>query len=827
MALAESLFLDDAMNLMKALGHALQTGTASSYEQVGSIPSKSVSGNPFKRWLLRLRGKEQQQEAIYSVRSVRKNLIQNYGEPVGNQVMVQGDQRPLTVRKIVKLHGKAIRQLGKIEARNRLNSKEWGNMANPESMAAKLFTCAYACSSTMLPDYEKNRLSQHIEQSFYHHGDHKLSREEAQALILDVFRNHTPGFAEMTPETGRVLQQELQQVSGNTQLYPDSFSQWQDQQPFSVMTRNQFHNFRVYSSQSARLQWQSPFDALDKQGWAEQIAATESHIDKLQATARHLLQNQEIPELLQQALVQDLHGQVVKAKSHVQYLQTLQACDFRSPDNMFSARRHNLTTALQVAEAALADKDFPEKKRTEMAVLRAQLVQEIHDLQNDPKEQIVFMQQAIRAHANELRDRLVQAGLSSRRMDQRWQTVSLNISNTKEWRTIEKTLPVRTDNGVLLYQGKITPAAQMRLNVPGQPEGERDPFAVSYHGTGCSSATRTEAKHAVNLAETRLTTDDGRVLYDGLRSGTLTPPTGTPNIDNITETRAKELLQAAVVKKLKQLPADQQQRILSGAETITFDMVSCSMLSPDRVRHITGFHDDEYNMQALQVQTLARLCSEPLPLSLMDSTGQPHNVTANIRLTTVNVPVNKLGFDPLLATGGRIWQTSDSENNKGFQALFGNIHPDAAMGGMVGEWLTGPGADSADRDKVIGLVQQIRTMYARNEHHSEGMDAYKLAERVQLLAFMIGAVPHMNCKSGKDRTGEADARTRQLASEVDRLGYVPAYNAALTRDHREAVQTFAMGAGNLEVQMQNINVPGYKTATGKDEMGNTLFGLLH
>lgn len=816
------------MNSSKALQHALRTGTAGTYEQQGATTSEPASGNLFKRWFVGLwKGKQHQRETFYTAPSVRENLVQDYGESVGNQVMVQGDQRLLTARKIVKLHDKAIRQLGQIEASNRHNCKEWGNMATPDSLAAKLFTCSHRFPSTMLPDYEKNRLSQHIEQIFFQNDDQKLSKEDAQNLILDVFANHVPGFAVMTPETTRVLQHQLPQEHHGTQLYPDTFSQWQDQQQFNVMTRNQLHNFRTYSSQSARLQWQSPFDVLNKQGWAEQITAAQAHIDKLQATAQQLLENKEIPQLLQQALVLDLHGQVVKAKSHVQYLKNLQACDFRSPENMFAARKYNLTTALKVTNKTLADESFPQKKRPKVEALRNELTDEIGNLESDPEETIVFMKQTIQAHTDELHARLTKAGISSKRVNKNWRKELLGVSNSQEWRPIEKTLPVRTNDGVVLYQGKITPAGQMRLNVPGQSEGEHDPFTVSYGGTGRSSRTRTEPEHAVNLAETRLTTDDGRVLYDGLRSGTLAPPAGTPDSETIAETRAKELLQAAVVKKLQQLPADQQQRILSGKEPIDFDIVSCSMLSPDIGRHVTRIHDDEYQMQALQTQTLTRLCNDLLSLTLMDSVGKLHEITANIRVATFNIPVNVLGFNRLLAKGGRIWQTSDSENDKGFQALFGNIHPDAELGGSVGEWLTGPGADSPDRDKVMELAQQIRIMYARSHHHSEGMDAYKLVERVQLLAFMTGAVPHMNCKSGKDRTGEADVRTRQLASEVDQLGYVPAYNAPWTRDRREAVQTFAMGAGSLEVQMQNVNVPGYKTTTGKDELGSTLSKLIH
>ena len=379
------------MNSSKALQHALRTGTAGTYQQQGAITSEPASGNLFKRWFVGLwKGKQHQREAFYTAPSVRENLVQDYGESVGNQVMVQGDQRLLTARKIVKLHDKAIRQLSQIEASNRHNCKEWGNMANPDSLAAKLFTCSHRFPSSMLPDYEKNRLSQHIEQIFFQNDDQKLSKEDAQNLILDVFANHVPGFAVMTPETTRVLQHQLPQGHHGTQLYPDTFSQWQDRQQFNVTTRNQLHNFRTYSSQSARLQWQSPFDALNKQGWAEQITAAEAHIDKLQATAQHLLENKEIPQLLQQALVLDLHGQVVKAKSHVQYLKNLQACDFRSPENMFAARRYNLTTALKVANKTLADENFPQKKRPKMEALRDELTGEIHNLESDPEETIAY-----------------------------------------------------------------------------------------------------------------------------------------------------------------------------------------------------------------------------------------------------------------------------------------------------------------------------------------------------------------------------------------------------------------------------------------------------
>lgn len=58
-------------------------------------------------------------------------------------------------------------------------------------------------------------------------------------------------------------------------------------------------------------------------------------------------------------------------------------------------------------------------------------------------------------------------------------------------------------------------------------------------------------------------------------------------------------------------------------------------------------------------------------------------------------------------------------------------------------------------------------MFNSKMHHPEGTDAYKFISRLLMLADFIEAVPHFNCKSGKDRTGEADASVKALACEIE------------------------------------------------------------
>ncbi len=78
--------------------------------------------------------------------------------------------------------------------------------------------------------------------------------------------------------------------------------------------------------------------------------------------------------------------------------------------------------------------------------------------------------------------------------------------------------------------------------------------------------------------------------------------------------------------------------------------------------------------------------------------------------------------------------------------------------GWVGEWL----AQYPDNYEVVNtLAHQIKDIWKNNQHHKDGGEPYKLAQRLAMLAHEIDAVPARNCKSGKDRTGMMDSEIKR------------------------------------------------------------------
>ncbi|CAM3756931.1 inositol phosphate phosphatase SopB [Parendozoicomonas haliclonae] len=819
---------------MKALSKALESGQARGYERLNAAESDSLSsksqagkpaGNLFQRWLVKFFKREDQSQPTYSRASVTAMLQQDYGLSVGSRVMAGSTNRPLTARKIVQLHSKAAKIKHQLEHKNEKHAGQWGDVNNPKSMAGKLFKEHSGVSCKALPDFERERLNQHIQQVFYQQNDHAISRQEARHLILAALEQHSYGFTEAASNTANALG-----MSGD--LSSPAFDKWLSSQSLSLQSRALLRNFQANSVQSARLQWQSPLEQIERE-WSRQIEEVEKHRSSLKQSLR-VLENGGAPELnenIRQAMAFDILHQLKQADGQTRFIEALSKTDFRSPESFQKARIHNLQTAIRVIDTALDSDTVSSKRRPHFYRLKKSLEQELKLTHQQPRNKPMLMKKAIREDARVLRKSLVEAGMNEKKMAKAWKKVSAELGNAREWKTIEKTIPIRSEEKLIDYRSVQVPAAQMRMHIKGQPQGARDPFPVTYAGQGRSSADPKEPVHAINLFNSRLE-EKGSVLYSGLRTGTLVPygfGESTENQDqvrrDIAENRARELLEAAFVEKFSQLSETRQKSILAG-EPLPFDFVTSSLLSPDQVRHLSGIHDDELVFQRLQDETLQRLCREPLQMEIIDSNGNPRTVTADIRLASFNIPINRIGLKPLYSIPAQTWSEADRENDIALEVLIGNAHIDSTVGGMVGDWLRGPGRDSKDREKVLQLTQQIRRMYTGKQHHTEGKDAYKLVERVQLLAWMIGAVPHFSCKSGKDRTGEADARIKELAIEIDNLGYVPEFDAPLTQEHKERVQTAMFAGGNLEVQWYNINVPSFKTATGKADQG-ALYKVIH
>ena len=263
-------------------------------------------------------------------------------------------------------------------------------------------------------------------------------------------------------------------------------------------------------------------------------------------------------------------------------------------------------------------------------------------------------------------------------------------------------------------------------------------------------------------------------------------------------------------------------------QPIPLRILSVSLLSPDKARHVTGYHDDELKMQEEQVAALKeveRQLRAGQPLVMTDEKGNRHDLKVNLQVINTSYGVNKVSLSGWQKIN-RAWTAADKVNNEGLVALIGSATPYDVIGGWAGEFLA---SDASEKEKRIvqSLVEQIRDLQASGDYRKEGEDAYKMVERLQLLAFKLGVKGHFNCTNGKDRSGETDASIKRFAAEVDALGYVPDPRKPLTHEDQYLTQAFTFNTGNLELQQMNINLPGYKTQVGKKRLGQYVFNQAH
>ena len=93
---------------------------------------------------------------------------------------------------------------------------------------------------------------------------------------------------------------------------------------------------------------------------------------------------------------------------------------------------------------------------------------------------------------------------------------------------------------------------------------------------------------------------------------------------------------------------------------------------------------------------------------------------------------------------------------------------------------------------------------------------YALAARVGLLALVAGFDLHVNCRSGKDRTGVFDTEVKFAAYQLWRRSQglsVSEPGCAVLPDEREAWKLLLLRSGNREIQHLNAGAPGNRVTT--------------
>ena len=387
--------------------------------------------------------------------------------------------------------------------------------------------------------------------------------------------------------------------------------------------------------------------------------------------------------------------------------------------------------------------------------------------------------------------------------------------NTRTWPIIDKTFAVAVGNRPDELRSKIVPAAQLG-RAPRAPRGVIA-YPPGVHGYMCQCA---DTDHAVNLAVSSLTvqgpTTTPELVFCGVRHGVHSaweiPTAAGRAAANVH--RAEEAVIAAFMAKYATpthppaLPAPGA----NGTIDVQLDMVSVSLLTPDKYRHTfrEGKSDDERAMLIDQTQAWNSVAQTGVTFQY---NGQQIHIQPMIHTFNFGVNSGAVKLSTLAPNVAGGWDLSDSMNTTAM----------TAFSQQVTAFSSNPTTPTAKQTYARTLLAQCDQVMNAKGERKDSHDAYKVAARIAVLANLIGLVPCWNCKSGKDRTGEMDVECKFLSTLIARGEPIPAPGAPLTQDQQGLFRAIALEGGNFEVQKANTGFEGYKTK-GVDSIRERLGG---
>ena len=334
--------------------------------------------------------------------------------------------------------------------------------------------------------------------------------------------------------------------------------------------------------------------------------------------------------------------------------------------------------------------------------------------------------------------------------------------NSQEWPVVKKEFAFRMAGEEHTATSTITPGGHLAKN-----------FAADYPSNGISSMDRMQYKHVPNMAHSKMTAENGEVLFSGIRHGVIDPYTiNNKNLKNLPEAQlgtmvkellldtgavdipsgqdpgtyaaviarqikegnpempdiatklrtesskmmAKELLAAAVVSDPQKM-----QAALDG-ETVGVSLNSISLVTPDalRARLKAGSGSDEKAMLAHQADSLKALAAsgEPVVINVRDNDGTPRSIKVLPKVRTLNFGVNKGAvatskgvLGPNTPFWGKMmgWGFAASMNNPELRDMLGDAQ-DRNLGGAVAERVTQMSAsDDVETQRRGDLLKQAAT----------------------------------------------------------------------------------------------------------------------
>lgn len=325
---------------------------------------------------------------------------------------------------------------------------------------------------------------------------------------------------------------------------------------------------------------------------------------------------------------------------------------------------------------------------------------------------------------------------------------------------------------------------------------------------GISSNDR-NSEHLQNAWTTKLEIEN-KVLFKGLRHGCIA------NKDpHIQENRAQELIQMSIFEQLGQEAFDN----IKDGDTINLNLASTQLLTHTK---IAG--DGKIGLKQIEELQKYNISKNPggKIFEIKLPNGETKRVNLNLHLLTFNFGVN-------IQTRFKLGRSAkeDKINFHNLKKMLGGQFfksPETGQpGGLLGEKLKALDREIANSQnsaqraelqyekKILNdSAKQIRDLWITGDYRAANKNPYAMPARVALIAYKLGFMTSFNCKSGKDRTGVADAEIKNLAAYIEVNRRIPPLHEKMSEIDRQNFTNVHSNCGSNEVLVSCTGVMGSK-----------------
>lgn len=398
--------------------------------------------------------------------------------------------------------------------------------------------------------------------------------------------------------------------------------------------------------------------------------------------------------------------------------------------------------------------------------------------------------------------------------------------NANTWKKHEKSIIIKNKKGGAL-KAKIaaTPACDFKI------------FGYIKEDEGVNSNQR-DTNHAINLWQNQVKSMDDKILFSALRHG---------NTRGKKES-TKEIILAAAYQ---QFGRDNLLNLDSSeASPIKVKLGNIQLMSP--TKGITTRISPDKDMPFQQIEQFKQYIEKAFSINIKDENEKEKtlwlqlekpilvNFGTNIQYYMLNGAFitsfkkqNEDAFNTLF--GKNIMQTAQNKYTskkgkltyKDFNLTRENFISQNADTGQIGDWFKNEKHKKDNEAKVLNLSKQILYLYYTSNKRGKKANPAAIQTRLAFLMYLIGYSVSLNCKSGKDRTGEVVAEINDLVLNMEANGGEPPdpYAKLEDEDRLQLMQVLDATSSN-EIAQANTGFlglkVGYKRTT--DRFGGSLKG---